>query len=312
MTHNRKINEVLRKVASSLPMGGMLEAFSERATNNLAYKPYLNRIGLKQSDLLIIATIARSGTHYMMLLLANYIKYLEGDSKNIDPSIMNEMFPNNWHLSYMNYHNMPFGPFQEVDTSKPYTNNNLINVLEITRSHAIFKKYFWKNSNVIHLYRNPLDYSVSLFNYKYKKRENSNKNILNPGDVLELKYINYVQMYKSYLNASKNGSFKLFRLSYEELICNPIFYLDSIIRWLGLEPDSRGIEFSVESSSIKKTQESEIQGSIVNPTAQGLVGSFIESGKIGQWKKYYNDEDFYYWAKKFSNDGIDLKSFRLE
>ena len=50
----------------------------------------------------------------------------------------------------------------------------------------------------------------------------------------------------------------------------------------------------------------------MNPAAKDLKGSFISSGKIGQWKKYYNNSDYNYWEKKFSNHGIDLNAFILE
>ena len=82
---------------------------------------------------------------------------------------MNQMLPNNWHLHYMSYNKLPLGPLVE---KMPHSPNNLIkniNLDDITRSHSIFQEIFWQNSQILHLYRNPLDYSVSLFNYKHKK-----------------------------------------------------------------------------------------------------------------------------------------------
>ena len=59
-------------------------------------------------------------------------------------------------------------------------------------------------------------------------------------------------------------------------------------------------------------QKAEEKGGNVNPDAKNLKGSFISSGKIGQWKNYYSNEDFTYWKDRFKNKGIDLNSFILD
>lgn len=305
-------NNITRGVGKSLPFGEKVEDFFKLGVYHGYYKKHLNSVGLTGNDMLVIATVARSGTHYMMLLLANYIKYLESDENGVNPSEMNELFPNNWHLAYMNYHNIPFGPYNHEDPVCPDKSISRLNVKEVTRSHSVFQKIFWRKSNVLHLYRNPLDYSVSLFNYKHKKRNDVNNPASSPSEVLELKFDNYVKMYKSYVDAAQSGNYRIFRLSYEELITNPGFYLDAVLKWLGLEPSAEGVAFAVNMSSISKTQESEKKGAVVNPTAHNLVGSFISSGQIGQWKKYYSKEEYAKWEKRFSSKGVDLNAFTLE
>lgn len=306
------LNFLTRGIGKSMPFGEKVEDIFKLGTHHVYYKSHLRTVDLKDSDMLIIATVARSGTHYMMLLLANYIKYLESNMEGVNPSGMNELFPNNWHIAYMNYHNIPFGPFHTSKPIYPDKSIGLLNVKEVTRSHSVFQKIFWKRSNILHLYRNPLDYSVSLFNYKHKKSSNRNNVANSPSEVLERKFDNYVKMYKSYAEAAKSGRYRVFRLSYEELIRNPKYYLDSVLRWLGIDPTEESVNFAVNMSSIKKTQESEKEGAVVNPTAHHLMGSFISSGQIGQWKKCYSDSEFNKWVKKFSERGIDLNAFTLE
>jgi len=306
------VNRLMRHVGRYVPAYSLIEKSMNKSVNKGYYRNRLSEVGLVDSDMLIVGTVARSGTHYAMLLLANYIAHSAGQKDGYSPSEMNDLFPNNWHLSYLNYHNIPFGPYNNRSIAVPDKRINCLGVNEITRSHAVFQRVFWKNSKVLHLYRNPLDYSVSLYNYKHKKRPDLPDRLASPNDVLELKFENYVAMYKSYVQAARSGKYRLFRLAYEELIRSPEFYLDAILRWMGLEPSADIVVKAVESSSIKRTKEQEAKGSVVNPTALGLKGSFISSGVVGQWRSHYSDSEFRYWEQKFESEGINLNSFILE
>ena len=305
-------NNSIRAIGKKFPGSRYVESAFNYPIYNIYYKRKLKKINLAPENMLIIGTIARSGTHYIMLLLANYIAYKINNSKGFSPSEMNDLFPNNWHLSYVNYHNIPFGDFYSGTLNKPDQVIKNIGVDEVTRSHSIFQKIFWKDSKVLHLYRNPLDYSVSLYNYKHKKRPDRIDRKSSPHEVLQEKFENYVAMYKSYSYAAKSGKYYHLRIAYEELIRDPIFYLGSILRWLGNEPDQAGINFAVEMSSIKKTRELEDKGSVVNPTAKDLKGSFISSGQVGQWKDYFTEKEFSYWESEFKRAQIDIKSFILD
>ena len=205
---------------------------------------------IQENRLLILATIARSGTHYMMILLSNYINYISGGNRSIGPSDMNKMLPNNWHLSYMSYRNIPFGPYHVNSIVTPDKRLKFIGLSDITRSHSTFQKVFWKNGNILHLYRNPLDYSVSLFNYKHKKRIGKKNPANSPQEVLNEKFANYVEMYKSYIEATNSGKYKIFRLPYELLIKDPEYYLNAVLTWLGIDPKKEIISRAVLTSSI--------------------------------------------------------------
>jgi hypothetical protein len=305
-------NDNIRKVGKKLPFGRSFENVLRHTIYQLYYKNYLIKNNIQENRLLILATIARSGTHYMMILLSNYINYISGGNRSIGPSDMNKMLPNNWHLSYMSYRNIPFGPYHVNSIVTPDKRLKFLGLSDITRSHSIFQKVFWKNGNILHLYRNPLDYSVSLFNYKHKKRIGKKNPANSPQEVLNEKFANYVEMYKSYIEATNSGKYKIFRLPYELLIKDPEYYLYAVLTWLGIDPKKEIISRAVLTSSIKNVKKAEETGAKVNPAAKDLKGSFISSGKIGQWKKYYNNSDYNYWEKKFSNHGIDLNAFILE
>ena len=305
-------NQKIRNFAKSVPGGSGLDLVARKLTYHFFYKNHLKSNSIAEEKLLILGTIARSGTHYAMLLLTNYINSLAGSDNPVGPVEMNDILPNNWHLNYMSYHKLPLGPLVQNDPKMP---NELVRHLqldEITRSHSLFQPIYWQNSQILHLYRNPLDYAVSLFNYKHKKRSDIPDRCSDPNEVLELKFENYCNMYTSYRNASKNGKYRILRISYENLIQNPAFYLNAIITWLGNEPNEHLVQRAVESSSINKVQRAEKMGGEVNPTAKGLKGSFISSGQIGQWKEFFTPEDFDRWNLRFRERGIELDGFILE
>lgn len=306
------MQKTIRKIGRKIPFARQLEEVLKIINYHTYYKNHLARQGLEPWQMLVIGTIARSGTHYVMLLLANYINFLNKEDCSYGPNEMNKLFPNNWHLSYINYRNLPFGPFTSKETILPDDKIGVLGVKEVTRSHSIFQRTYWKDSQVLHLYRNPLDYSVSLYNYKHKKRKDLSEKASHPSEVLEDKFINYCEMYKSYKDASLSGKYRVLRISYEALVANPEFHLGSIIEWLGLEIDYDGLDYAIQNGSIKKTQEHERVGGIVNPGATNLVGSFISSGQVGQWKNFYDQKQFNYWQERFEAKGISLEEFILE
>lgn len=305
-------NQKIRDFAKSIPGGHGFDLVARKFTYHTFYKNHLRNNGISEDRLLILGTIARSGTHYAMLLITNYINMLAKSDKPIGPSEMNDILPNNWHLNYMAYNKLPLGPLVQESPKRP---NELVKHLqldEITRSHSLFQSIYWRKSQILHLYRNPLDYAVSLYNYKHKKRPDLPDRCSDPNEVLELKFENYCNMYNSYKYAAKKGKFRILRISYENLIHHPIFYLSSMIEWLGSEPNEEFVRRAVALSSINKVQRAEKMGDAVNPDAKDLNGSFISSGQIGQWEKFFTPADFNRWNLRFKERGIDLDSFILE
>jgi len=305
-------NQKIRNFAKSIPGGSSFDLVARKLTYHMFYKNHLRNNLISEEKLLVLGTVARSGTHYAMLLLTNYINSLAGSDNPIGPAEMNDILPNNWHLNYMSYHKLPLGPLVQSNPKRPSELVRYLQLDEITRSHSLFQSTYWRKSQILHLYRNPLDYAVSLFNYKHKKRSDLPDRCRDPHQVLELKFDNYCDMYNSYRDAAKTGKYRILRISYENLIQNPTFYLSSIVTWLGNEPNQELVRRAVESSSINRVQRAEKMGGAVNPDAKDLKGSFISSGQIGQWKNYFTLEDFNRWNLRFRERGIELDSFILE
>jgi hypothetical protein len=278
------------------------------------YSHYLKKNNVDKSKLLILGTIPRSGTHLMKFLFANYINLIKFgfESKAITPSEMNSFFPNNYQYSYINLKARPFGKVYVNNIEKPINLLKYIGLDDFTRSHAYFQRVYWKNSPVLHTYRNPLDYSVSMFNYMFKNR-NSNLKINSPMEVFDQYSEYYISMYLSYFEASKKAKFKILRLSYEQLVKETEVSFSIILHWLGLEPNEIYISEASKRSSIKKVNTlEEITKSQINPAASLKKGSFISSGKTGQWKDYFSNSDIELVEMKLNKYAVSLDDFDID
>ena len=68
---------------------------------NYLYFKKLNKLNINRNQIIILATIAKSGTHYFKFLLSNYINLMsDRDAKPMTPNEVNNFFPNIWHKCY--------------------------------------------------------------------------------------------------------------------------------------------------------------------------------------------------------------------
>ncbi|MCK5706701.1 MAG: sulfotransferase domain-containing protein [Candidatus Aureabacteria bacterium] len=278
----------------------------------LRYESFLWRLGVKKEELLILATITKTGTHYMRFLFANYLKQLDNSSNNpAGPFDIDDMFPNGWHLAYLG--GRPY--------KKPTPLLNLLGLHDMPRSHIDYQEAYWKNSRVLHLYRNPLDYAVFLYIFKYQYYKDLAGTVSGPVEVLNKHFEDYIKMYLSYCVAAKaNSNTKLLSISYEDLSRQPQVCLRTIIRWLGFEPDPYKVDLAVQYSSEQVTSligagERWQRDNTVpaNPSViEEFINTCINEGSIGQWKKYFNSSDVRLVQDKLNRFGVDLYDFVLE
>lgn len=277
------------------------------------YSSYLRSRDINESKLLVLATLPRSGTHLIKFLFSNYINLICNgvDSHEVTPGEMNSFFPNNYQYSYLNLKARPFGKVFVDKIKKPTKMLKSIDLDDFTRSHASFQKVYWKKSPVLHTYRNPLDYSVSMFHYMFKKR-NSNPDINSPMDVFEIYKEYYIGTYLSYVHASSQAKFKLLRVPYEQLMNDKENSFAIILHWLGLEPNDHYVEEACKRSSINKVVKLEsVFKSKINPEASLQKGSFVNNGSVGQWKEYFSASDIASVEKSLNKRSISLDDFDI-
>jgi len=70
---------------------------------------------------------------------------------------------------------------------------------------------------------------------------------------------------------------------------------------------------SVEAASIKETRKEEAHlGGAIHAPKEGLKGSFARSGKVGQWREFFDEADLDRIRTRLRKGGIDLEEFCLD
>lgn len=278
----------------------------------LVYEAFLRRLSIKKNKLLILATITKAGTHYMRFLLANYLKLLGNTSEGpVGPFDIDDMFPNGWHVAY----------FGKRPYKKPTLLLNLLGLHDMPRSHVDYQESYWKHSRVLHLYRNPLDFAVFVYIFKYQYYKDLVGTIRGPVEVLEKHFEDYTKMYLSYCTAAKESkNTSLLSICYEDIARHPQVCLGTIIRWLGFEPDPSKVDLAIQYSSEHVTSligaGERWQRDETVPANPGVIEEFINKcvseGSIGRWKEYFTNSDFRGVQERLTNYGINLYDFILE
>ena len=121
------------------------------------YKLFCNT--LADNNYIILITIQKSGTHYFRLLLTNYLHclYVQDNIPIGFSEMTNEIFPNDWHKMVLNKHYKLNAP-NEIIKRTGYN--------DFQYSHEFPYIEFIRNSKIIFLYRNPLDFIVSFYFHK--------------------------------------------------------------------------------------------------------------------------------------------------
>tara|TARA_Y100001970_G_C14180417_1_gene829523 strand:- start:137 stop:1045 length:909 start_codon:yes stop_codon:yes gene_type:complete len=252
---------------------------------------------------ILIRSIPKSGTQYLRLLISNYLlNYKNKSYKQIDyfqvhsnyfPNIRNRIF---WGTAkYINNDSIKSSVLENKYFDFMYDHGCVIDRFD-----------FLKPKKMILLYRNPLDQIVSLYNYKIKQ----NHKIKHPRDLIKKTIYEYI---RNYLFIKKNiNNPNAFILTYEELIDNPKNVLIKIIKFLELPLNKNILPDVIESSSIEKVKNTEKKyNSPIHLNKSNKKISFISSGNVGQWKKYFDEKDLILVKKILLNNNINLEEFQL-
>lgn len=245
-------------------------------------------LGISKSKILILATITKTGTHYVRFLLAYYLKMLslKKDGKNFDIApddfIVDDYFPNSWHTAYTFI----------LKNKKPTKHLGLIGLHDIPRSHMKLRKLAWRNIKVLHTYRDLKDQAMVSWHMKYNCNKDLNKSLDSPNKVFNIaREDNYAQL-ESFKDLSTVNLNHL-RINFDQIFHEPANSLALILQWLGEEPD---MELCTKASELAQNTPSILVGGgekwhrtkVDNVDYQKLntfIQSYKDSGAIGIGKK---------------------------
>jgi hypothetical protein len=243
----------------------------------------------------------KSGTTYSLIFLANYLNYIFGDKSPVTfDQMQNNFF---FHSADRQIDKKDLGPL--LRHKKSISNK----IPTIIHTHSNIQGGLWAKN--ISLYRNPLDYIISSY---YFHHINRGKRIKHPRNVMKDKLEDFIDTYTTQRDILKKYPEKSLQKSYEDLIQNPQEVFTEMIHFLNLDYNEQALIQSMENSSqksIKKMEEVRGKSIVVRPSID-FNGSFIRSGKIGEWKEYFKDKDLKKIEKILNEKDISLNQFTLE
>src|SRR5919108_133868 len=90
---------MLTKRSTDLRTGASMVLSHARA---FGYDANLRRRGISRSDLLVLATVTKAGTHYARFALANYARLAtDRRAPAVQGGEINALLPNAWHKAYL-------------------------------------------------------------------------------------------------------------------------------------------------------------------------------------------------------------------
>ena len=267
-------------------------------------EPFAEAFGrLHSSDIVTVATVQKSGTHWMRFLLTNYARALAepGVTRPITyPELQQQYYGNN--------------RWQVFRGAEPYREPcDLLaahGVSDVTMQHFRhdLDPFVFTPGRKIMLYRNPLDHVVSMYHYTIEQRPRHRDRARHPRDVVRPMLDTYARHLVT-LN-SYRGDPQAHVASYESLRADPGARFREVVRFLDLplvdDAVDRALALS-DISTIRATEERAGRSMVVR-----LDGYFTRDGSIGQWKKYFDDEDVALARDVLAGYGLDLDAFTLD
>jgi hypothetical protein len=279
--------------------------------NSFQYSKFLLENKIDPKQILILATITKCGTHFFRFVLANYLNLLENpNARPVEPLEIDNMLPNGWHTTYLKVR-----PFKE-----PSFQLKQIGLFDMPRSHMTYQSPSWKKSRVLHMYRNPLDFALFLYLFKYEYYEEIAGRYSSPAEVFIKFHRDYVDQYLSFRSIASQQSVTLLSFSWEDFIEAPQLCLSTVLRWLGFEPHLKILDKAVEFSKLNETSYigagERWQRDGTNMNNANLLKHFtndcLQKGSVGQWKNYFSKSEVNEIELLLNKYSISLNDFRLE
>jgi hypothetical protein len=286
-----------------------------RVTTLLKFRLLHHRAYTYIGSAIILSSMQKSGTNYLRLLISNYLYILHSNdiSNKLDYDAVQHSFPNVRSYVLSGKENIAYSrSFISLDTvgytDFIYDHGCFSESLNL-RMNFVFKSLLGKKT--IYLYRNPYDNLISMYYYKFGNRVGSKSSYSHPRELIKDFIPQFCRRYMvQKALAAQAGALMI---SYEELIRDPVSTLRRLLNHLDLSFDESAAKVALESSSIKSVKAMEKKrGKAIHSPKEGLTGSFIRSGQIGQWKEYFSAQDLIEIKAIINSYSISIDDFIIE
>ena len=254
-------------------------------------------------DSLLLRTMRKSGSHLFLSSLGNYInlQYNNG-SKRLDyPTLKQTIWDDSW-----------------CHENKALLNTGYKSLI-FKHDFEAWNRYVLASKRIINLYRNPFDMCVSLYFYDYKNRNKTEgnqkrldqyKGVESPVEFMESFIDRYISSYKELKHFAKYDS--AINYCYEELVTDTYLVMQNALEFCDIAVDEENLNKAILFSSKEMMVKDECTYGKTYLVGRDMKSSFIRSGKVGEWKEYFSDQDFSKFADILFRNGISTDEFILE
>jgi len=261
-------------------------------------------LGRRERSMAILNSIQKSGTNYVRIFISNYLcdltRSAEGPISFAETH--NTFLPNcrdDYLVNPQNYRTPH--PIMDSIPLDDFVYGHSSQFLEFCQGRIVF------------LYRNPLDYIVSLYFYNWKHRPNRSDGGLAANDVIDRALDDRLYIYRyNFMKTLARRRTNVLHMSYESLMTAPRESFATILSWLTIPLDYRSVETALRHSSFDVVRAEEESKGVPIVDRSKFSGQFLRSGKIGQWREQFSDDDLCYLQNKLDRAGISLNEFILE
>lgn len=274
-------------------MSGTLLRRSRLRAERAWFRLRLRGHGLRPSDIGLLAGIRKSGNTYLRFLLGNYAA-LRDD-------------PGRGPLSYPELTARLGETLGWREVTPPLSRDQGLGALGIKRFYYTHHAYtrVYEGLKVVSVYRNPLDYLVSFYFYKYAGRPGLETAYAGPQALL-FQLDHFFAEYTSFVGTPA------LRVAYEDLYERPAQQLRRVLEFFGAPEIDDALIAGAAAHSAQDVirAEEERSGPIHSPP--GFKGRFVRDGSIGQHHRYFGSAEWRQLEEIASRHGVPLHQFRFE
>ena len=277
---------MLRKIVSRTPF--LITALG--AYYRFAHRDLCHQYSELHRNSIVLNTMRKSGSHYLMSVIGNYIfNFYREDYARVDLIyIKSEIFNSNLKEDFV----------------------KILGAENIYWQHENIYLYDCPANHIIHTYRNPLDSLVSRIYYNYINR--SNVVDFDMQEAIDESLFRYALHYHQVEFARKRKNIGMF--AYEDMILRPEYVFEKVLVFLDIEYKPELLQFSIKASQKSEVRKDEekycSEGG--NFVARNSTSSFVRSGKIGEWRDFFDDRQIKYIFSRLKKYKIDVNRFILD
>lgn len=255
---------------------------------------------LNDASTVCIASVMKSGTHWMRYLFANYQKLLTLDRIDDAGAVTYDQLQS---IYSPTDRRLCIRQGQEAKSSRIYPMHGIKSVFwqHVDQNLATYE------GRIVFIYRNPLDYAVSRYFYDKARWEAEGRDVSSVSATIAWSVEWYARGIRVMFDMMKTNP-RILPVTYEELKMAPVAVMGIVFRWAGFPHNPVKLRKAVElsdASNVRKEEETR-QKPIVGPTSEGY---FVRDSSVGQWRKHLSDDDVRRAASILSRQGLRLENF---